>query len=383
MDEPQRATEQVETLVIGGGQAGLAVGYHLARRGRRFLILDAHERIGDAWRRRWDSLRLFTPARYDGLDGLPFPATPHTFPTKDEMADYLEAYVARFELPVRTSTRVDRLTRDGDRYVATAGGKRFEADNVVVAMGTFQRPRVPDFASQLDPGIRQFHAADYRHPGQLRTGDVLLVGAGNTGSELARELVQGRRVLMAGRDTGAIPFRPESRFGRSVGVPFVLRFVFRRVLTVATPVGRRARPTILATGGPLIRVKPRDLTAAGVERVPRVTGVRDGRPELEDGRVLDVPNVVWCTGYEPGFDWIDLPIHGDHEPRHQAGVVPDQPGLYFVGLLFLRSMASEMIHGVSEDAERVVDHLVRRGGAGRTSARIRRLREPTAAARSA
>ena len=379
MRAPGRSVEQVETLVIGGGQAGLSVGYHLARRQLPFLIIDGNDRIGDVWRRRWDSLRLFTPARFDGLPGLAFPAPPDTFPTKDEMADYLEAYAAHFALPVRTGTRVDRLTRQGDRFVAEAGATRIEADHVVVAIGTYQQPKVPAFASDLAPEVVQLHSIDYRNPAQLRPGDVLLVGAGNSGSELAMELSGDHHVLLAGRDTGAIPFRIDGWFGRTVGVRLVVRVLFRRVLTVRTPIGRRVRPKVLTMGGPLIRVKPRDLVAAGIERVPRVAGVREGRPVLEDGRSLDVANVVWCTGFHPRFDWIDLPIHGEHEPEHAAGIVPSQPGLYLVGLHFLSAMSSEMIHGVGDDAERIVAHLADRVAAGRTPSRTAGV--PASAAR--
>src|SRR5512138_245877 len=194
-----RAMERAQVVVVGGGQAGLSVGYHLARQGLRFVILDAGERIGDAWRRRWDSLRLFSPAKFDGLDGMPFPAPPDAFPTKDEMADYLEAYAARFQLPVRTGVRVDGLSRAGDRYVVTAGERRFEADAVVVAMSSYQRGRLPAFAGELDPDIVQLHSQDYRNPSQLRPGGVLLVGAGNSGAEIAVELARaGHPAWVAG-----------------------------------------------------------------------------------------------------------------------------------------------------------------------------------------
>jgi putative flavoprotein involved in K+ transport len=158
-------SEHVETVIIGGGQAGLSTGYHLATRGLPFVILDANERIGDAWRKRWDSLRLFTPARYDGLPGWQFPAPDWSFPTKDEVASYLEAYAARFDLPVRTGVHVDGISRNVDRYVVAAGNRRFEADQVVVASGAYQRPRVPAFAAELDPGVVQVHSSEYRdHP---------------------------------------------------------------------------------------------------------------------------------------------------------------------------------------------------------------------------
>lgn len=348
-------TERIDAVVIGGGQAGLATGYHLARRGVRFVVLDANERIGDQWRRRWDSLRLFTPARFDGLPGMPFPGSPYDFPTKNAMADYLEAYARRFNLPLRTGTRVDRLSRQGDRFLIVAGDHRFEADHVVVAMANHQQARMPPFAGELNPEIVQVHSSAYRHPSELRPGPVLVAGAGNSGSELAKEAVRaGHVTTMAGRDVGQIPFRISGFAGRHVLVHLVLRGIFHRVLTLDTPVGRRVRPRILHGGGPLIRVRRRDLAAMGVQFAPKVIGARNGLPQVEDGRVLDVTNVIWCTGYHPGFSWIDLPVFDSYgEPLHRGGVVESQPGLYFVGLHFLYALSSEMIHGVGRDADRV------------------------------
>lgn len=343
-----------DVIVIGGGQAGLSVGYHLKQRGVRFLILDGSARVGDAWRSRWDSLRLFTPARFCALDGLPFPAHPDTFPTKDEMADYLESYAAHFELPVLTGVRVERLSRQHGVYRIEAGSRTFVANQVVVAMSNYQKPSVPAFTQKLDPAIVQLHSMHYKAPEQLQPGAVLLVGAGNSGSELAMELAKSRQVYMAGRSTGEIPFRVGGFWGRLLLVRLVLRGLFHRIFSVANPVGRKVRPTVLTGGGPLIRVKARDLAAAGVERTPRVADVRDGQPVLEDGRVLQVPNVIWCTGYQTGFSWIDLPVLDERcLPRHRAGVVPEAPGLYFVGLHFLYSLSSGMIHGVGRDAERI------------------------------
>jgi putative flavoprotein involved in K+ transport len=363
----EREPEPIETVVIGGGQAGLSVGHHLARRGRRFLILDANQRVGDAWRRRWDSLRLFTPARYDALAALPFPAPAHSFPTKDQVADYLEAYAARFQLPVRTGVRVDRLWRDDGRFVVATGDRSWAADNVVVAMSTFQVPRVPSFAAELDPAILQLHSSGYRRPSQLREGPTLVVGAGNSGAEIALEIAGRHPTWLAGKESGHVPFRIEGAAARYVFQPLLFRVVGHRVLTVDTPIGRRLRPRLLAHGAPLVRVRPKDLAAAEIQRVPRVVGVRDGHPLMADQRVLEVANVVWCTGSGPDFSWIDLPVFGEreHEPEHHRGVVASQPGLYFVGLSFLYAMSSGFLPGVDRDAEHVVQAIL--SGAGRTA----------------
>ena len=355
---PRVDVEKRAVVVIGGGQAGLAVGHHLARLKIPFVILDANERVGDSWRRRWDSLRLFTPARYDGLDGLPFPAPGDTFPTKDNMADYLEAYAARFALPVRSGTRVDSVSRSGDGYLVTAGRLEIPADHVVVAMSNYQEPKLPPFASELDPDIVQLHSSVYRSPAQLREGSVLIAGAGNSGAEIALELAPTRATAMSGRDVGHVPFRLESAIGRHVLSRVVLGFVFHRLLTLSTPFGRKARPNALHRATPLIRVKPHDLAAAGVERVARVAGVRDGRPVLADGQVVDAANVIWCTGYDPGFAWLRLPVIDERgDPRHFRGVVGTEPGLYFVGLHFLYAMSSPMIQGVSRDARYIAETI--------------------------
>jgi putative flavoprotein involved in K+ transport len=348
--------ERFETVIIGGGQAGLATAYHLKKQGRSFVLLDAEERIGDAWRKRWDSLRLFTPAKYDGLPGLRFPAPRWSFPTKDEMGDYLEAYAARFELPVRPGVFVDRVFRDGERYVVESGHRMFEADNVVVATGAHRTPRRPAFAPELDPRITQLHSADYRNPTQLRDGGVLVVGVGNSGAEIAFELARTHDVYQAGTPSAEIPVRHGSVPSRFV-LP-VIRFLGKHVLTVRTPIGRKIRPRFIATATPLIRVKEADLAVAGVERVPRVAGVRDGLPLLADGRVLDVANVVWCTGFHYDFSWIDLPaLAGGGEPPHERGVVEAAPGLYFVGLAFQYAAASEVLPGVGRDAAYIARRL--------------------------
>jgi putative flavoprotein involved in K+ transport len=362
--------ERHETVIIGGGQAGLATGYHLAKLGRSFVILEADRRIGDVWRQRWDSLRLFTPARHDGLPGWKFPAKGWSFPSRDDMADYLEAYAARFGLPVRTGMPVDGVTRNGnDDYLVTAGGRRLEADNVVVATGAYQIPTIPGFASQLDPRIVQLHSSDYRDPSQLRDGGVLVVGAGNSGAEIALESAGAHRVWLSGPEVGAIPFRIGGLPARLLLERLVLRVLFHRVLTVRTPMGRKMRARTGSRGTPLIRIRPEEITDAGVERVARVAGVKDGLPVLEDGRVLEVANVVWCTGFHHDFSWIDLPGLGAGEPPHRRGVVDGQPGLYLVGLHFLYAMSSAMIQGAGRDAEHIARHIAARDRSQRAAAK--------------
>lgn len=342
-------------LVVGGGQAGLSVGYHLKQLGiEDFLIVDGSARIGDAWRKRWDSLRLFTPAAYDGLDGMPFPAPRGAAPGKDHMADYLEAYARRFDLPVLLETRIDRLASKDGHFVLRAGEQVFEANRVIVAMSNYQRPRIPPFAPELSPAIRQFDTGSYRNPAQLAPGSVLIVGAANSGAEIARDLAATHHVIVAGRKVNEIPGTYAGFFNQRVMVPLLNRVVFPYIMSVETPIGRRARQGVMKSAVPLIRVKSRDLAALGVTRVGRVAGARDGLPLLEDGTRLDVDNVVWCCGLDAGLDWIALPVLGpDGEPEHDRGLAKGVDGLYFVGQHFLTSMSSAMVHGVGRDARRI------------------------------
>jgi putative flavoprotein involved in K+ transport len=376
--------ERYETLVIGGAQAGLSVGYYLKRQGRSFVILDRNDRIGDSWRARWDSLRLYSPAMRDALPGMPFPAARTSYPTKDAMADYLEAYAERYNLPVRTGTGIESLTKENGRYVATAGDRRFEADNVVVATGVFQKPHVPAFSTELDPSITQLHSYAYRNLSQLQEGPVLVVGASHSGSDIAFEAASKHDVILSGTDTGQIPVPIESRRGR-----FFFRGLFLAgtyVLTVDTPLGRKMRPHVRHGGGPLLRYRRRDLRNAGVERVlARTAGVEKGRPVLDDGRLLDVRNVVWCTGFRPDYSWIRFPfeIGEDGFPVQYRGVVSSSPGLYVVGLPFLHSFASMLIAGAGRDAERVARHIVAAGAAAEAAKPTRRPRPAMAEERVA
>ncbi|MEX5295029.1 NAD(P)-binding domain-containing protein [Kocuria sp. CPCC 205268] len=365
-------TQHIETLVIGAGQAGLATGRHLQRLGRPFLVVDSQDRVGDTWRRQWDSLRLYTPARYDGLPGLPFPADPWSFPGKDEVAAYLESFALHWDLPVRTSTTVESVAaRPGGGYTVSLGGDTMTCDHVVVATGTFGRaPSVPPFAQDLDPAILQLHSSEYRRPEQLRPGRVLVVGASHSGTDIAYELARTHETVLCGRDPGQLPVRLESRRAR-VALPLLL-FLGRHVLTRRTPLGRRAMAHVRFHGAPMLRVKREDLQERGVRRVTdRVTGVSGGLPVVGEHPV-EVENVVWCTGFRQSLGWLPPGVLDDSGwPREFRGVAQDSPGLYFCGLSFQYSFTSMLLPGVGRDAEHIARQIARRA-AGTASARSRR-----------
>jgi putative flavoprotein involved in K+ transport len=275
------------------------------------------------------------------------------------MGDYLEAYAGRFELPVRSGAAVDALTKENGRYVASVGDRRFEAANVVVATGVMQKPYTPEFARELDPRITQLHSNDYRNLSQLQEGPVLVVGASHSGSDIAYEASASHDVILSGTDTGQFPVPIESRRGR-LGFRLLV-LAGTHVLNVDTPFGRKMRPHVRHGGGPLLRHRRKDLLAAGVERVlARTVGVERGLPVLDDGRVVEVNNVVWCTGFRPDFGWIRVPfeVGDDGYPVQYRGAVASSPGLYFTGLLFLHSFASMLVAGAARDAEGVVRHIV-------------------------
>jgi putative flavoprotein involved in K+ transport len=291
------------------------------------------------------------------------------------MADYLEAYAEGLDVLHGTSVAsVDRAP-DGC-FLVDCGDRVLTADAVVVATGGERVPAVPEVAGLLDPGIRQLHASQYRNPGQLLPGPVLVVGAGQSGADLALETVAaGHETFLSGPIRSEIPVDIGTfRFRR---VFPVLWFVWNHVLTTRTPVGRRAQPKVRSGAAPLVRVKSKHLRAAGVRHLPaHTTAATDGRPTLEDGTVLDVANVLWCTGYRQDFSLLRLPVTGpDGWPTDDGGVMPDVPGLYFMGLLFQRGFYSMLIGGVGRDAERIARHLARYVAS-------RRVEAPTSSPRS-
>src|SRR4051812_47735157 len=343
----EQAPERLGTVIVGAGQTGLATAYFLGRAGVPCVVLDEHARVGDQWRQRYDALLLNSPAQYDGLPGQPFPAAKGSFPTGAEMGDHLERYVRDQGICVRSGVAVRSVDQqaDGTWRLTTSQGE-LAAENVVIACGAEQIPNVPAIAADLDPGIRQLHSADYRNPGQLLPGPVLVVGAGQSGADLALEILRaGHEVWLSGRAMPEVPIPFGSRRMR-VALP-VLFFLAKHVMNVRTPVGRRLQPEVRKGGAPLLRVRRADLAEAGVHlSEARTTGSDDGRPVLGDGTVLDVTNVVWCTGFRQEFGLVSPdPTGDDGYPRGNGGVGADLPGLYYGGLLFQTPVPPKLIGG--------------------------------------
>jgi putative flavoprotein involved in K+ transport len=343
--------ERFETVVVGGGQAGLAVAHELAARDIDVVVLSDETRIGDNWRRRWDSLRLFTPAGRSGLPGMPFPAPSGHLADKDEMADYLERYAERFDLSVRLGTSVESMDSDGDRFLLKTAGSAYEAESVVVATGAFQRPRVPSLAARLSADIHQLHTSQYQNPWALPDGPVLVVGAGNSGVQIALELARARKVWLAGRDTGHVPRR---LLGRDI---FDWAWPVMSRATLDTRLGRRLREKAVRGGDALIGIPESVVAEAGIVRLPKVAQVRDGLPVCGD-TVVQPRVVIWATGFAPDYSWIKLPVCGaEGYPRHRRGVAEDAKGLYFMGLRFQYRMTSSLVGGVGADAAFIAEQI--------------------------
>ncbi len=347
--------KHVGTVVIGAGQAGLAVAYYLKKYNEDFIILDAGKEVGSSWRERWDSLRLFTPSQYDGLPGFKFPVVRETLPTKEEMADYLSDYAKKFSLPVELKTEVLELHRAGDGYEIITSKGNIYTQNVVVATGTNPKAYVPSFATELNSDIVQIHSSKYKNPQLFPASDTLIVGAGTSGVEIAIELSKSRPTMLSGKPTPHIPDFIFHYFGR-------LYWMFAYyILTIKTPIGRKVKPIVTASGGPLISVSMNEVNEAGVQRLPRIKGVENGWPLLEDGRVMPVTSIVWATGYKPDFSWIKLDATGENGwPKTYRGVAEKYEGLYFAGMIFQFGLTSGLVGGVGRDAAFVVNHLRKR-----------------------
>lgn len=344
-------TEPLDVIIIGAGQAGLALGHYLSRRGANFLLLDAAPDVGHSWRSRWDSLRLFSPAQYDSLPGMPFPAPADTHPSKDEVASYLQAYARKFELPVRLNCPVTRLHQDEDGiFAVTTPAGTLRARQVVVATGPFQTPNVPALAGDLDPSVTQLHSAAYRNPGQLPTGGrVLVVGAANSGLQIAAELADHCRVTVAiGSKPAELPQRVAGRdlFFWLVKIGFC-------TVPASSRIGRRLRQR----GELVIGTRSSDLRKRGVAFRPRLAGFTGRTARFADDTVATFDAVVWATGYRADYSWLHVPgVVVDGRVRHQAGVT-DVAGLYFLGLPWQTCRGSALLGFVGADAARLDAHL--------------------------
>jgi putative flavoprotein involved in K+ transport len=353
--------ERYDVIVIGGGQAGLAIGYYLRRQGRRFAILEAADAVGTAWRGRWDSLVLFTPRRYSALPGLIFRGDPDAYPTRDEVVAYLEEYARKFELPVHFDSRVRSLRQHDRGFVVQVGDRGFEADQVVVATGPFQVPRIPEQASGLAPDVFQAHSTAYIKPDDLPSGRVLVVGGGNTGYQIADELAATRDVALAigSRQTPL----PQKLLGRDLFWWLTKTRLINK--SVDTRIGQRAR-----SPDTLIGSSARRLRRHGVALKPRVVAARDRTIEFADGTELEVDAVIWATGYRSDYAWIEpAVIEDDGKVRHRRGVT-DTPGLHFLGLSWQHTRGSALIGWVKDDAEFIVERIAEHGRRSGRSARL-------------
>jgi putative flavoprotein involved in K+ transport len=343
---------QLDVVVVGGSQAGLAIAWHLARRGLRFVVLEAGPEVGQVWRSRWDSLKLFTPAQYDGLPGMPFPAPADSYPTKDPVADYLRAYAAAFGLPVRLNARVTDLRRVGDEFEVRTADETFRARQVVVATGPFQVPFVPPPAAKLDPSVTQVHSAEYRNPQALPDGPVLVVGGGNSGFQIAEELAATRTVDLSIATT--YPMLPQRLGGRDL-FWWLTRLGLLRVTVNSRPGRRMSRRDFV------IGTNRRRLERAGVRLRPRLVDADGHTVRFADHRLLeDVGVVVWATGYRSDYAWVNIPgVVREGQVVHRRGVT-EVPGLSFLGLSWQYTRGSALLGFVNDDATYLADRIATR-----------------------
>jgi putative flavoprotein involved in K+ transport len=343
-------TTHVDVLVIGAGQAGLAVAWHLRRQQRSFLLVDAGPEVGHVWRSRWDSLRLFTPAEYDSLPGIPFPAPAGTYPTKDAVADYLRGYASALELPVRLSTRVTRLSREADGYLAQTTTGAISARQIVVATGPFQAPRVPEIAAGLSTDVTQLHSSTYRNPDQLPDGPVLVVGAANSGLQIAIELADSLPVILAAGSTP--PMLPQRFLSRDLF--WWLTRTGAITKTADSPLARRMR----RKGDLVIGTRPSDLGRHGIARRPRAVDASGRTMHFADGTSVEAATVLWATGFRHDYSWLDVPgvVDESGAVRHCRGLTT-QPGLAFLGLPWQHTRGSALLGFVKNDAEWLANEL--------------------------
>jgi putative flavoprotein involved in K+ transport len=350
------AESRFDVVVIGAGQSGLATGYHLAKQGLNFLILDSASEVGSVWKARWDSLKLFTPAQYSNLPGMDLSLARDTYPTKNDIASYLRSYASEFDLPIRSDSRVTSLRKTSDGYaIETTRGESFLADQAVVATGPFQTPVVPGMGSGFDGSITQIHSGGYRNPSLLPPGRVLVVGGGNSGFQIATELAATREVVLSiGKKMPALP----QRFaGRDLFWWLTLTGVMK--VSTDSRLGRR-----MSSRDVLIGSTPRQARQAGVVLKPRLSSVVDGAAIFEDGSRVHPQVVVWATGYRPALSWVEVPgVIVDGRVRHRRGVT-DSEGLYFIGLPWQHTRGSALLGFMDQDADFISSEIASKVRAG-------------------
>ncbi len=346
-----------DTIIIGSGQAGLSAGYYLKKLGQNFIILTKDNRIGDNWRERWDSLRLFTPAFYNNLPGMKFPSDdPDYLPDKNETADFLENFSKEFDLPICFNTEVISLEGREHSFIIKTKSDSYFAKNVIVATGAFHNPHIPEFASDLPESIFQIHSSHYKNPNQLKEGDVLVVGAGSSGLQIAAEIAEQKNsntnVWLSGPNTGTFP-----RHILWIDIyHFYAATVFK--IPIKSFIGKIIKLVSYRHGDLALRPTYKKMLKAGVKRIGRTIGVKEGYPLIEKDISLNVKNIIWCTGFRYNFDWIKFDIFDDKRfPINERGIVQKVPGIYFLGLHFQYTISSSLLGGVKKDAEYIVKHL--------------------------
>jgi putative flavoprotein involved in K+ transport len=332
----------IDVVVIGAGQAGLAVGHTLKHAGVDFVILDAATELGVSWTNRWDSLRLFTSARFCGLPGLPFPGDPDRYPLKDEVPEYFQAYASTFDLPVHLGHRVVSVSRSDGVFTVTMPGTTITARQVVAAVGAFQTPVIPEYSQRLPSTVTQLHSHAYRNPEQIPLGTVAVVGSANSGLQIAAELSGSHDVVVCrGRKQ---PRLPQRILGRDAFWWLSNSGILR--LPTNTPLARR-----FAMPDPVVGTKIDEL-ARSISFTERVIDVAGAQLVTADGKRIDASTVLWATGYRNDWSWLGAELLGaDGLPEHDAGV--GASGLHFVGLYRMRNRGSALLGFVGRDAEHV------------------------------
>jgi putative flavoprotein involved in K+ transport len=349
-----------EVIVVGGGQAGLAIGYLLVRQGWQFTILEAADTPAAAWRERWDSLRLFTPVRYDSLPGRPFPGDPDSYPGRDDVVASLPDSARDFELPVQLSSPVRAVRRGKRGFLVELDDRGYEADQVVIATGPFQIPRVPAIAERLDPGVTQLHSTEYRGPQDVPAGPVLVVGGGNTGYQIAEELAQTREVHLSigARQTPL----PQRILGRDLFRYLEATGLMRKSVTSRIGQRMRDRETLIGSSPRAARRRH------GIELHGRTADVSGSEVRFDDGGRLTPGAVIWATGFDLDHSFVQLPVFdADGRLVHQRGVTAS-PGLYFLGMPWQHTRGSALLGWVKDDAQYIADQIATRAATGTSAA---------------